>query len=148
ALLFVSGISILGFSYYFFLQHGEAPGSTSRTGEYAGITHDWMGDALTAFSSPVGVFTRLSPFIQKIGTYLELNLNILLALPCVLSLCLLAYMKRNVKTSYSILVFVFAVSLFSVITILYFMNRAISYEMRHFSYVAFLFTPIILQLVL
>jgi len=144
-LLGFSGVIVYGVVYFLFLQHGETPGNSIRTGQYMGLTHDLFGDMFYAFGSPFGVFTRISPIIQKAGIYFSTNLNFLGIIPFLGSLYLFFILFKKWSNSYYKFLFYFGGIFLLIMTMLYFLDRAVSYEMRHFAPIAFLFLPVIFQ---
>ncbi len=144
-LLGVSGVIVYGVVYFLILQHGETPGSSVRTGEYMGLTHDVFGDIFYAIGSPFGIFSRISPLIQKAGIHSSLNLNLLGIIPFLGSLYLFYILFKRLSNPYYKFLFYFGSVFLLVMTLLYFLDKAVSYEMRHFAPIGFLFFPVIFQ---
>lgn len=146
--------SVFVFVYFitksFHLSLGETPGSATDFEGYSGVTNNLIGDVTFSIGSPVGIFTRFSFFIQKTNAFLQNNLlksNVLQIIPFLLTILLLVqFKKENYKTYFSLL-FYFCIPFLSLFIILYLQNKAVSYEMRHFAPVSFLFFPAILLVV-
>jgi hypothetical protein len=144
---FVSGLIVLLCAYFLFIQYGETPGSSLRTGEYNQLKHDLIGDLTYAIGSPIGVFTRFSPMLQKVASFFQFNLNYLQLLPFIgMIVFFLKYKVLNKEYTRFLVVFGGAVLFF--FTLLFLTNRAVSYEMRHFAPLSFLFFPAFLEWIL
>ena len=144
-ILLLVGVFVFSAVYYSFIQFGETPGSSERIDVYGGMFHDHMGDWFTAFGTPVGIFSRFTMFIQKLSVNISFNLNGLLLIPLLLSIVLYVSMLKQKRDVYQKLVLIVSLTYFGLMTVLYVLNRAISYEMRHFAIVGFLFIPIIIH---
>ena len=126
------------------LSMGETPGSAYDFEGYSGVQNDFIGDVTYSLGSPIGIFTRFTFFIQKIEGLFMLNSsfkNIFQTIPFLITiLFLVRYAFVDLKVYQSLLIY-FCLPFLLLFTILYLQNKAVSYEMRHFASVSFVFFP-------
>ena len=128
----------------FHLSLGETPGTAKDFEGYSGVKNDLIGDLTYSLGSPIGIFSRFSFFIQKVYFLISTNSyfsNFSQIIPFFLTiLFLIKFPKKHSETYYHLLVYL-CIPFLSLFSFLYFQDKAVSYEMRHFSAVSFLFFP-------
>ncbi len=128
----------------YYLSLGESPGKSIDYEGYPGVKNDLLGDLTYSLGSPFGIFSRFTFFIQKIYSVFTSNLvysNTLQVIPFIVTgLFLYKFPKNRFKLYYSCLLF-FCIPFLLFFTFLFLQNKAVSYEMRHFASVSFLFFP-------
>lgn len=128
---------------YFHLSHGETPGSAHDLEGFSGIKKDVIGDLTYSFGSPFGTLSRYTLILQKMNPVLQERfswINLLQVLPFLLTFLFLIRTYRRGDTYSNLLVF-FALPFFALFTLFSLQNKAVGYEMRHFTPVVFLFFP-------
>lgn len=146
--LIVSFTVVYFIVHYFLLSKGSTPASSFDIQGYSGVKNSLLNDISFALGSPVGILTRFSFFIQKSAQYFsqwETYLNLLQFIPLLLTFIFLYDYKKFNDHLYSKLLIFFGIPFLCFFMIMYFQDRAISYEMRHFSAIAFLFIPGIIR---
>ena len=146
---FIIGVIVL----LFHISSGETPSSASDVIGYNGIPNDVVGDLTVALSSPFNSFFRydsLVKFLFQTGGWGYAYFNYLLILPAILSMLFLRYLHKmkSDNSDYKLLLIQFSVPVFIVFTVMYLRDSAVSYDMRHFAPIAFLFIPGILSWIL
>lgn len=142
---FIAALAVLIFTKTILLQ-GETPGSAVDHEGWFGVPNTISGDLLHAFASPLGSISNLSSIIQAQSALHGVSiLQVLgLAVLAVLSFWILIRVLLRNEDYGKLLLFV-GYSFFVVMTVLYLSDRAVSYEMRHFAPLSFLFVPAILD---
>jgi hypothetical protein len=144
----IAAAIVIAAVYFTYLSKGETPGSATDSVGYNNVPNDAWGDIFYSFGSPLGVMSRFSPFLQKLATHLpplKISVNLLQIIPFITSLLLLLQFMRLKRGSYAHLLLYFSMPFFAVFTLLFLMDKAVSYEMRHFAPIAFLWFPGILH---
>lgn len=128
----------------FFLANGSTPGSAVDLEGYQGVPNTWLGDISFPLGAVTGIFLRISfifykaSFLQGIASWLQVVPMLLFVL-----LVWTNYRKPPARDRDVLLFFVVPVLLMFVG--LFLLNRAVSYEMRHFVLLSFLLTPMLVQ---
>lgn len=140
-----SMVILLTIFFILHLSKGQTPGSAIDREGYNQIANNIIGDFSYPIGSPFGIFSRFSFIVQKSFSGSGSLANTLHIIPCIaLVIFVFSYLLKN-KNSYSELLLLFCLPFLFVFTALYLLDRAVSYEMRHFAPVAFLFFPGIIQ---
>lgn len=141
---FIAAILVLVFAKFFLLQ-GETPSSAFDHEGWFGVPNTFSGDLLHAFASPLGSYTNLSYTIQSqsaiYGTSLLQTIGLLVLVLFTIWITIRTLLRNEI---YGKLLLFVCYSFFAAMTILYLDDRAVSYEMRHFAPLSFLFIPAIL----
>lgn len=144
---FFAAILVLVFAKLFLLQ-GETPSSAFDHEGWFGVPNTLSGDLLHAFASPLGTYTNLSSIIQSqsaiYGTSLLQSIGLLVLGIFSFWITIRTLLRNEI---YGKLLLFVCYSFFAAMTILYLDDRAVSYEMRHFTPLSFLFIPAILYTV-
>lgn len=137
----ISSIILLFITYYFHISRGETPGSAIDHEGYNGIPNNLIGDLSYPLGSAVGIFTRISFFIQKAFHGSGPTGNILQIIP--LAVIVLYLLDHVIKKwdEHSRLIVLFCIPFLGFFSVFFLMDKAISYELRHFAPIAFLFFP-------
>jgi hypothetical protein len=140
--IIVSAIStmLIVLFYFLHLKWGETPGSATDTEGYNGIPNDWLGDLFYSIGSPFGIFSRITFFIQKIAGHIGF-INAFQLIPALISILFVIYLTKKPVSTYQQLIIRFALPFIGFFCLMFILNQAVSYEMRHFAPVAFLFFP-------
>ncbi len=135
-------ISIILISSFYFLhlKWGETPGNAIETEGYNGIPNDWVGDLFYSIGSPFGIFSRFTFIIQKIAGNISF-INILQIIPALISILFIVQLVKKPVSTYQQLLLRFAIPFLVFFCLMFLLNQAVSYEMRHFAPIAFLFFP-------
>jgi hypothetical protein len=136
----ISCLIIIGAFYFLHLKWGETPGGAQDFEGYNGIPNNWIGDLAYSIGSPLGIFTRYTFFIQKIASSFSF-INLLQVIPVILMLWYLYYLTRKTISIYQQLIVWFCLPFIGAFCLMFILNQAVSYEMRHFAPVAFVFFP-------
>lgn len=140
--IIVTGLAILTACYFGFLQFGETPSSAHDYGSYDSIPNNFWMDLVTPFASLFGVFTNIGSVLQKFFAIDGKINSIAFVVFPLLAFAGLWLLKRmyslNEKTRKLV---VYTVLFFCCFLYFYFTDRAISYDMRHFAPLAFVFVP-------
>lgn len=140
-LLFFATSALLLLAFYFFhLKWGETPGGASDIEGYNGIPNTLIGDITYSFGSPFGIFSRFTFIIQKMAGSFSF-INLLQLLPVSVMLWFLYHLLRKTISSYQQLIVWFCLPFLGAFCLMFILNQAVSYEMRHFAPVAFVFFP-------
>ena len=134
--------------YVFHLSVNETPSSAIDLEGYFNIPNTYLGDLVYSFSSPIGIFTRFSFLSHRINGMLSDHLrffNVLQLLPFAFMLWFYARSFRLRSEKYHAILIYFCLPFFAAFTIFYLQDKAVSYEMRHFAAIGFLFFPGIIQ---
>jgi|GEM_PF-7016476 len=150
--LLVSILIVVGGSFFFFLRHGETPSAAIESATYNGVSNDFMGDVFYSLGSPMGIITRITPSFQKAAPWLVdfpvITLFFLL-FTVVLTFLLFRfiYLKYTSvdKKDFVQISFFFVLPVLLAFDYFYLKDSAISYEMRHFAPLAFLFVPVVVD---
>ncbi len=135
----------------FYMSHlsvNETPSSAIDLEGYFNIPNTFIGDIVYSFGSPIGIFTRYNFLSHQINGMLFNHLrfyNVLQLLPFAVMLLFYARSYRLRSEKYHALLIYFCLPFFTAFTIFYLQDKAVSYEMRHFAAVGFLFFPGIIQ---
>jgi hypothetical protein len=140
---FVSFAFVLTYQL-FFLSLGSTPSSAVDMEGYQGVPNTWLGDFSFPLGAVTGIFLRISFFFYK-ASILQGYACWLQVFPMVLFVLLVwtNYRKASAPDRDVLLYFVLPTLLMFVC--LFLMNRAVSYEMRHFALLSFLLTPMLVQ---
>jgi len=134
--------------YVFHLGISETPSTAVDMEGYFNIPNSYLGDFVYAFGSPINIFTRFSFLSHRINNVLFSDMryfNFLHLIPLVLAgIFYIRSFKRRKEVYHALLIYV-CLPFFAAFTIFYIQDKAVSYEMRHFAAIGFLFFPGILQ---
>lgn len=135
----------------FFILHlrlGETPSTAVDLEGYFGIPNTYIGDLTYSFGSPIGILTRFDFLAHGINAAFFDHLkyfNWFQLLPfAFMALFYIRSFKLKAEPYHAFLVY-FCLPFFCAFTIFYIQDKAVSYEMRHFASVGFLFFPGIIQ---
>ncbi|MEO9257405.1 MAG: hypothetical protein ABI207_03425 [Crocinitomicaceae bacterium] len=150
--LLVSLLLVVGVSFFFFLRHGETPSAAVESTTYNGVSNNLVGDIFYSLGSPMGIITRITPSFQKAAPWL-VDLQgvtiVFLLFTVVLTFLLFRfiYLKYTSadKKDFVQISFLFVLPVFLAFDYFYLKDSAISYEMRHFAPLAFLFVPAVID---
>jgi hypothetical protein len=138
----LTGISILAICYFGFLQFGESPSSAHDFESYDSIPNSFLMDLATPFAGIVGVFSNVAIVLQKLMPW-ESRANAIayfvfpiLSLSGIWILRIVYFKDENTKRLAQ-----FTILFFTCFLYFYLTNKAISYDMRHFAPLAFVFVP-------
>lgn len=129
--------------YITHLSKGETPASAIDLEGYTGVPNNFIGDISYALGSPIGIFSRFTVLIQKVGGLAFGNFLQLLPLAFMLVFYIRSFLKRD-KIYHQVILW-FCLPFFCAFSIFFLQDKAISYEMRHFAPIAFVFFPGIIQ---
>ena len=140
--IFFSTLSILLIVafYLLHLKWGETPGSATDTEGYSGVPNDWIGDLFYGIGSPFGIFSRITFIVQKIAGNIGF-INAFQLVPGLISILFIVYLTKRPISTYQQLIIRFTLPFIGFFCLMFILNQAVSYEMRHFAPVAFLFFP-------
>lgn len=150
--LAIAALLILIPYFILYLSKGATPGTTIVEGTYKQIPNTIWGDLLYSWGSAIGILTRISPVTQKMIVFFENSGVFLLASQLILLIpsfflfrfIFIKYRGGDSEKMYSI-AFFFALPVLLVFNYLYLFNKAVSYDMRHFAPIAFLFAPALIE---
>lgn len=141
----LSAIGVLVYAKLFLLT-GETPGSAYDYEGWFGVPNTLSGDLLYSPGSPVGILTTLSMFLQKTEAQSMSGIVIILSKGVLVLLSLKVVFSTIWKDQkYGKLLLLFALPYLLFFIYFYLTDKAVSYEMRHFAPIAFLFFPAILN---
>lgn len=140
--IIVSAIStmLIVLFYFLHLKWGETPGNAIDTEGYNGIPNDWFGDFFYSIGSPFGIFSRFTFIIQKIAGNISF-INAFQIIPALISILFIVQLVKKPVSTYQQLILKFATPFLLVFCLMFLLNQAVSYEMRHFAPIVFLFFP-------
>lgn len=145
-IIVLTGLSILAVCYFSFLQFGETPSSAVDNGMYNSIPNNVWNDLFTPFASIVGIPFAVGTFVQKMLPYYSWIGYIGYGIMTLLSLYSFYLFRKISKVTSKHQRLVLFASLFLTLFIIFFLtNRAISYDFRHFTPLAFVFVPFVLK---
>jgi hypothetical protein len=143
----ITGTSIILYAYHFFLSKGETPGSAIDIIGYENVKNDLFGDLFYALGSPIGIFTKITPILQKSSVFFNkfnINVNIFQGFMTLLTILFVFYIRKSSLQKYAVFLIYFVLPILVLFMIFHIQNKAISYEMRHFAPLAYFFFPGIL----
>jgi len=129
-----------------YLIAGETPGSAVDTEGWFGVPNTVSGDLFYSIGSPIGIFTTLGMWLQKAeasGTTGTLIICSKILLTLITLTIIFSTIWKDQK--YGKLLLLFATPYLLFFIYFYLADKAVSYEMRHFAPIAFLFFPAILN---
>ena len=128
----------------FHLSLGETPTTSHDYEGYLGVENNLIGDISYSLGSPMGIFTRFTFIVQKLSlNYISNSIfsNILQLIPLMLTaLFIVKFPRKNYSTYFKILLF-FCIPFLLFFVFIYIRDNSVSYEMRHFAPISFLFFP-------
>ena len=128
----------------FHLSLGETPTSSHDYEGYLGVKNNFIGDISYSLGSPMGIFTRFTFIVQKLPlNYFSNSVfsTILQVIPLLLTgLFILKFPKKKYSTYFNILLY-FCIPFLLFFVFVYLQDNSVSYEMRHFAPISFLFFP-------
>jgi hypothetical protein len=133
-------IALIASFYFLHLKWGETPGNAIDTEGYNGIPNDWFGDLFYSIGSPFGIFSRFTFIIQKIAGNISI-INAFQIIPALISILYIVQLIKKPVSTYQQLILKFAIPFLMFFCLIFLLNQAVSYEMRHFAPIAFLFFP-------
>ncbi|MDX2360345.1 MAG: hypothetical protein QNK23_06040 [Crocinitomicaceae bacterium] len=150
---FLPFLIVAGLAYFFHISLGETPSSAIDIEGYNGIPNDLVGDLTYAIGSPANTFFRfdsLMKIVFQLANWSKTSFNYTQIIPVVLTILVVLRIvrKQEENDDYKKLLIVFSGLFFLAFIIMFLMDRAVSYELRHFAPVAFLFFPGILKWIL
>lgn len=129
---------------FFFLCWGASPGSAVDIEGYQGVPNTWLGDFSFPLGAITGIFLRISFFFYK-ASILQGYASWLQIVPMLLFfLFTWTNFRRKPSIDRDMLLYFVMPFLFMFVG-LFLLNRAVSYEMRHFALLSFLVTPMMVQ---
>jgi hypothetical protein len=134
-------LTLLAVFYFVHVSKGQTPGTAIDHEGYNDVPNNWIGDLTYSLGSPVGIFSRISFVIQKGLSSIGGIGNILQIFPFLLTLFFLIDYQAEGRKGYRHLMLYFCLPFLLIFVPLYLSDRSISYEMRHFAPIAFVFTP-------
>ena len=146
-LLFV----LIGISILFFLSKGDTPSNSTFLDGYGTMTNDFLGDLTYSIGSPIGIFSHFTFYAVKLYEYFFSNrtlINSFQLIPFLATFYFYFKFPRNEMSNYFKFLLYFAAVFLLIFTLFHFLNKSVSYEMRHFAPVAFLFFPGIIYWIL
>lgn len=134
---------------YFFVQFvhlnkGDTPASSFDLIGYNGIPNTFIGDITYPLSSAIGIFSRASFVIQKVMPSNVIGIVIMLILTLI-SITAIGYIMLKERSRYESFLLYFTLPFFLFFVVFYLQDKSISYDMRHFGPVAFLWFPWIID---
>lgn len=138
------GFAALGVLIFakFLLLNGETPGSAMDQEGWFGVPNDITGDLLYSFSSPLGIFTTAGIVIQRYAVTHGSDLFVVFVLLTLAFTSFLFVIKELWHHQrYGKLLLFMPYTVFFAFLFFYLDDKAVSYEMRHFAPLAFLFYP-------
>lgn len=144
AMIPFGGLIFFAIIYFSFLAVGETPGGTMRTGIYENIQDSILADLLYPLGSVLGVLTRLSILLQKVQFHTGFGAQILLLIPFALTFWFVRKITER-RNTHVFIMLVFSTCVLMVFTLLYLTDRAVSYDMRHFAALSFVFIPFFIE---
>ena len=139
----LSGVFIYALCYFCFLQFGESPSSAIDIGSYDNIPNSTILDLTNAFSSIPGIFTNVTPLLQKtllLHPQYQVAAYFLFGLFTLIALHIAKYIWNTFNLEARFLL-VYGAVFFLFMSILYLQNNAVSYDLRHFAPIVFCFFP-------
>jgi hypothetical protein len=138
---FLTGILLISVYYYFFMKGGQTPGSATDVEGYQGLPNSYVGDITFAFGSIPASFFRFGFILYKV-TSLSHYAGWWMLIPSLIFVSFVySEWKKPANTSRSILIY-FVLPILVAFSIMYLLNRAVSYELRHFAVCVFILTPL------
>ncbi len=142
---------LIGVSVLFFLSKGVTPSNSTFLEGYGTMTNDFLGDLSYSIGSPIGIFSHFTFYVVKLYEYFFSNrtfVNSFQLLPFLGTIYFYFKFPRKEMSNYFNFLLYFAAVFLLIFTLFHFLNKSVSYEMRHFAPIAFLFFPGILYWIL
>ena len=144
-------VCIVGISIIFFLSKGATPSNSTFLEGYGTMTNDFLGDLTYSIGSPIGIFSHFTFYGVKLYEYFFSNrtfVNSFQLLPFLATIYFYFKFPRKEMPTYFKFLLYFAAVFLITFTCFHFLNKSVSYEMRHFAPISFLFFPGILYWIL
>lgn len=144
-------VLILSVFYFTFLQFGSTPSTAIDYGMYRGVPNNFLSDVLYPLGAPVGALSGITAILQKMAPFMQ-NYNFVLLIAQFIVVLVTLFLFRFIRIIYrdkqrdvKDLCLFFILPILFVFVYFYISDKAISYNMRHFAPLAYLFIPPFLE---